>query len=831
MPQTDDWSAFPAVTPPVAAPVAPAYPGVIPGHADPFKQQSQANENVRTGVTVEQQQLDQAKFDYQRQKDAEDRNNPPLTAEAASKLKAQLAGAENLNKRIAEVEARFHRDFNGSGPGAVVEYLPGQLRPANQEFNDAAGSLMGDLAAAYGLSAQQQNTPTELKIRFGPFIPSASDRDEVILAKIQRLKDIALAQAEQARQQLGDKASAALSASPASPPGSGGAPPSSDAPPPLGPAPTPFDNGAPGQTVATGQTKTVFEPAVAAGLNALVQHGRPYEEAAAFTQQHGFPPPSPAEYVKALEWQKAHPNSPYNAAYPTRTEAITAAEQRGGSTSGAAINAFADAATGFNLDSIVGATGGNAEQERQNLAAMSANSPVASALGTVAGGAATSLLGEAALARAGMAAALPRAMVADTAYGAVAGAGATDEGNRLAGAAKGALAAAGGSFIGNRVGGALSKVSRGVSDASVNALRKEGVDALTVGQTFANSGKIGAAVKSVEDRLSGLPIVGDVVKARQGEGIRQFNTKAFDKALEPIGETVAGQTGEQAIQTAQDKVSSAFTKALSGKGAQPDKVFGRDLAAAVSKASAIKRVGPELKDELASIFEPYANEAMLSGEALDDISRSLRGLKSRYAKSQEPIASSPRVAKAIDDIERSVFDLFDRQASGVIPEYRAARQAYRRVSILEDAVNKARNQKDRVFTPAQLGQADRSNATKYGSKRLAAAGDSPFFELQTAAQDVLPNKVPDSGTAGRVLVPLALIGAGEGSDKLTGAQGTGLTLGTILALAYSKGGQRLLTKPGRGVDSAAISRFLESEKTRRAIAVGSGATGAVLATQ
>jgi hypothetical protein len=31
MPQTDDWSAFPAVTPPSAVSAAPVYPGVIPG--------------------------------------------------------------------------------------------------------------------------------------------------------------------------------------------------------------------------------------------------------------------------------------------------------------------------------------------------------------------------------------------------------------------------------------------------------------------------------------------------------------------------------------------------------------------------------------------------------------------------------------------------------------------------------------------------------------------------------------------------------------------------------------------------------------------------------
>jgi hypothetical protein len=395
---------------------------------------------------------------------------------------------------------------------------------------------------------------------------------------------------------------------------------------------------------------------------------------------------------------------------------------------------------------------------------------------------------------------------------------------RLIGAGQGALAGAGGSYAGFRGGNALAKVGRGVSDASVNALRGEGVNALTVGQTFANSGRAGKIVKGVEDRLAGLPVVGDMINARRAEGVRQFNAKAFDKALEPIGGTVGDLVGEEAVDRAQQQVSQAFQTALAGKGAVPDQAFSRDLAQAVQGVRSVKRIGDEVTDEVADILRPYANEPMLSGEALDDISRNLRAVRTAYRA--DPLSN--RVNRQIDRVERAVFDLFDRQASGTIPDYMAARQAYRRLSVLEDAVLKGKNTKGQ-FTPAQLGQADRTNAVRYGGKRAAARGEGVFHDYQRAGQEVLPNRVPDSGTAGRVLVPLVLIGGGAGADQATGGGGAVLTIGTILATLYSKIGQRALTKPGRGMAPGATRRVLENPATRQALAgAGAGSSAALI---
>lgn len=191
-----------------------------------------------------------------------------LTNEDRGKLQSQLGGATGLVGRIQEIEQRFQKDFSSSGIPGLKEYLPGTARPANQEFNDAGRALMGDLAAAFGLTAQQQNTPAELEIRFGPFIPRATDRDEVIASKIARLKEIARAQAGQAARRLGVDAEPILAPI-------GGS--SAESPPPA-PPPT-------GQGEVRGDGRMGSDPALAGAnsrVSSMIREGRPEAEIRAY---------------------------------------------------------------------------------------------------------------------------------------------------------------------------------------------------------------------------------------------------------------------------------------------------------------------------------------------------------------------------------------------------------------------------------------------------------------------------------------------------------------------------------------------------------------------
>lgn len=493
--------------------------------------------------------------------------------------------------------------------------------------------------------------------------------------------------------------------------------------------------------------------------------------------------------------------------------------------------AAGDAASMGTLDNIIGATGGNAERARLAMGQISDRRPISSTLGTIAGGAtmATGIEGALGLTARGLPS-VARTLGADALYGAGTGAGMTDYGDngapatvsdRFLGAGKGAAAGGIGSVAGNALGRGLQAVAKGVTNPSVRALDAEGIP-MTVGQTFGQSGRIGAAVKGLEDRIAGIPVVGDVVNARRAEGLEKWNSKRFDEALKPINGSVGDKVGEDAVAEAQALVSQAYKDALEGKAVMPDQDFASDMNGALGKAVNIPRVGDEVMTSIVEILRPYDNMPNLSGEAMQTISQELRQLKAGYVN--DPLKK--RIGAAIDDAEEAIFGMFRRQAPEVVPAYNKANTAYRRLSILQDAVLKGKNTNG-VFTPGQLGMTDVANTVKFNGKNAAARGDRPFFDSQRAAQEVLPNKVPDSGTAGRLLIPALALGAGGASDATGVSNGSGLTIGAIMAAAYTRAGQRLLTKSGRGMKGK-TGRLLENDKTRRAI-TAAGASGAVAA--
>lgn len=848
MPQ---WPGVPVGAQPQQAPPPPQYPGIIRGRSDPYKdaeeqrkQQDQAMQAEQLRLSQEanaraaaEAQRKQAEFEGQGGKPTESERTAAFLATRVASSSRQLSDAIAMDQSSESptlgVEA-VRGIFGDTAANYVTDEQRQQVRSAQLDLIDAALTL--GTGAAY--TAEQKETYREA------YFPQLGDSAATIADKKVRLRTLLESARIKAGNSAGDidKAIAAIFPAEQKP---------EDAPPALTNPPgqaadgriagAGFDNGGDGSLGVTQEGYNQVDNPILSGVRqeylARLGRGDSAQELIQWAQRAGIDRRAFGSIGQQVKFRRENPTVPLSQYDTSELDdmlvPLSGAEQElnrnAQSAVGAGFISAADAASGFTLDNIIGATGGNAERARLGMAQVANEQPVASIIGTVGGGALTALGAEGALAAKGVAAGIPRAMAADATYGAVAGAGGTDYAgdgsqasiaDRAVGAAKGVAAGAGGSYLGGRAGNALARAGSPASDASVRAINAEGIPT-TIGQQYGRSGKIGEAVKGVEDRLSGLPIVGGVVTGRQREGVRTFNARAFDKALEPIGGSVSGKVGEDAIASAQQQVSAAFDTALAGKGASPDQVFAQDLSAAVLKAKSIKRLGDEVTDELAEILTPYANDPLLSGEALQDISRQLRELK--YAYRADPLAK--RVAGAVDATERAVFDLFDRQASGTIPEYMAARRAYRRLSILEDAVLMGKNTEGE-FTPAQLGRADRRNAIRYNGKRSAAAGGGEFHDYQRAAQDVLPNKVPDSGTAGRLLLPL--LGAGVlGGDAAMGdgVSGTGITIAAILGGAYSKPLQRLMTKPGRGIQAPAISGVLKNPNTKRI----TGAVGAMSA--
>lgn len=443
----------------------------------------------------------------------------------------------------------------------------------------------------------------------------------------------------------------------------------------------------------------------------------------------------------------------------------------------------------------------NPDMTRAVMEGVSQENPTSYILGQIAGGASSGIGLEAALARGGLSG-LRAARAGEALYGAGYGAGSADEpgDSRVANALLGAGAGALGGAVGRGAARTVGRGVEGVNDVAQLLLNRSGVR-MTPGQI------LGGGAKAAEDRLAGFPVVGDAIQARRGEGLEDFNFAVFNQALEPIGGTATG-IGQAGVNTNQQAISNAYRDALGSSQVFPDAGFQTDLAGAVGGLRAIPRIGGEVTDTVGEIVNPTYFDPVteaLSGTNMQPMLQELRGVSAAYRT--DPLGN--RVNTGIGNVEDAITGMFERQAPEVMPAYINANTAYRNQSILDDAVLKALNQGG-TFTPAQLGASMRSNTVKFGGKRAAARGDMPFNDLQQAAQEVLPSKIPDSGTAGRIAVPaIAASLAGGGTYATSDGEtmergGTSLGVAGLAAL--------MAAAPYSRTSQAALQRALMAER-------------------
>lgn len=555
------------------------------------------------------------------------------------------------------------------------------------------------------------------------------------------------------------------------------------------------------QAFATGGYREEADPAragVNAEVNRLLRSGASDDEVRSYIQ--GVAPQADINSVNAvLDFRRRNPD--YRGAYDASqlgirrvplsgtAQALNAVGQSG---VGAYFANAADAVTAGTLDNLTA----NPERTRAVLSGIQQASPLASLAGTVTGSALAAGVGELGLARAGLTAGRA-ALGADAGYGALYGAGSADNGDRLVGAGVGGGLGAAGGVLGRQIANVAGGAIGGIRNADVRALRAAGVP-LTAGQAVGGSGLAGRTVKGVEDRLAGLPVIGDLVNARRLEGFQGFNRAALNEGVRPIRGQV-NRIGEEGIEEAQALVGNSYDAALNNVRLQADLPY-------VTRTRDTISAGERLPGQMADNARYTLNERV--GASFDDVGRmdgrnfqqALRGLR-RDASS---VANEPYgydFGQVTRRAESDLEDLLERQSPGTLPAYRNANQAFRNTEVLRDAVTRGRNGtrvgEAGVFAPSQLADAASANARRFGNSN--GTTNQPFFDLARAGQNVLPSRIADSGTAGRAVIAAGLGGLGTGAgagyvggDTTTGAAG-GLGLAAALALGGSRTGQRAIT--------------------------------------
>lgn len=328
---------------------------------------------------------------------------------------------------------------------------------------------------------------------------------------------------------------------------------------------------------------------------------------------------------------------------------------------------------------------------------------------------------------------------------------------------------------------ATGALGRAISPkASVNPevqmLRREGVTP-TIGQA------LGGRWNTVEEKLQSLPLMGDMISVARGKARDEFNNAAINRTVAPIGQKVNG-SGQDAVRQAGDALSDVYEQAKGMLGAfRIDQQAAQELASVRSLAQNLPK--PE-RNAINSYFKDYLNQGALTAETFKTLDSKLGKDIRRFSGSND--AYQKDVGDALQTIQKSILDNAKRanpQASALFDQ---ADAGWARLVRVEGASKLAQNSSG-VFTPGQLQSAVRASDSS-ARDRATARGTALMQDLSRAGQNVLGNKVPDSGTAGRVALG-------------TVAAGSSLLDPTFLAAMLTGGA--MYTGPGRGLLSGAVS--------------------------
>lgn len=337
--------------------------------------------------------------------------------------------------------------------------------------------------------------------------------------------------------------------------------------------------------------------------------------------------------------------------------------------------------------------------------------------------------------------------------------------------------------LGAAFGGAVPVVTGAISrvispNASVNQqvamLKSEGVKP-TIGQT------LGGWANAVEEKAQSLPIVGDAITYARNKAKEQFNNAAINRATAPIGVKVQG-AGQSAVADASEAVSNAYNKADAMLGG-----FTIDQTAKKEFASLAKMVSALPKNERTIFNNNLQNikTATPTGVMLAD---TYGTLKSKIGKEAADFSgSNDAYQKKLGDALSELQSIMVNNAKRSNPTAGALRdkadEAFANLVRVQGASVGAKGTEG-VFTPGQLLTAVRG-ADKSVRDNATSQGAALMQDLGNAGQSVLGNKVPNSGTADRMM----LGGAGLGTYLVNPAIPTALIAG---AAGYSPPVQSLL---------------------------------------
>lgn len=367
-------------------------------------------------------------------------------------------------------------------------------------------------------------------------------------------------------------------------------------------------------------------------------------------------------------------------------------------------------------------------------------------------------------------AALPAALAMDLGLNAAASAATTPEDRGTA-----ALIGAGGSLVGSAAGRVLGGAARKSVSPQAQQLLDAGIT-LTPGQAVSGpqAGPIARMLRAFEDKASSVPFLGDAVTNAQQRAGRQFNETMLNRAMGSLGKV--DEAGVEGLAKADQLISDAYTRVL------PDiSIDSQGIGQAISDSRTTAMTNPLFDDVHANTFEKFIARRiapLLESGSVDG--QTAKAIDAELGELSRDFLNAGPGNKPLGQAFAGLRDSWRGNLQGATPEARQALkdadQAYAKLLPLSEAGDRTASG---MFSPMQLANQLR---------RLNMEPD----ELVQAARQVMPNTVPDSGTAGRAVVAKLLTPTAVGAGTVAGAG----VMGFAPAAAAGLGTMALYTKPG-----------------------------------
>jgi len=747
---------------------------------------------------------------------------------------AKLSDDIGKFKSIAEAVNLAKENINGASTGfggSILGNVPGSSGRALRSYIDTLKSNL----AFDELAKMRASSPT------GGSVGSASDADmrllsstvasldpgldgKTLAANLDKVSDHYRAYIrslgytdDQLTAANGGKpiAGLTLTAPIASPPAAGAPPSPASIAPPTGPAAPSGGGISPlfkalndtGGAITNDQGKPIISPDFTSTVDtaakerngrllAMVEAGEPDDKVLAAASAAGVDPGASGlnsilAYRNKTGLRKFADTTDYNVRRPTTTgerivntivaNPVSTFAEEAGNAAGAGIpQALAKGIGGDNV--------------RANLDALHNTNPIATVggqlVGTALGAAGGETLAGRGLLRIGVPAeraAVLAPRVGDATFGAVSGATSNPEAP-VTGALLGSAAALGGGEIGR---GIAAGVAGGLAPTGGNAapLYAAGIRP-SLGQRVVNGGAegslkrgIGTIINGTEEAAQSLPGVGFFIKGTRQRARNQFQTGGFNEALSDIGLTLPpdAQRGSAAFRFMDEAHSNAYDDVLPRMTAVADPQAIAETQAITARVRNGGLTG-DSAERFDRLIENNVTRRMtgpnLSGpnlqSALSDLGKQIRALRSSPSGDRE-------LADALDDYSQVIRDSAARNSA---PEDAARlediNRSYAKGVALANAAARAGGD-TAEFSPTQLL---RSSQQVTGGTR-----SRPFLRGEGLLQDYaeagrsLVDRLPNSGTADRMLTGQALVGGGSG--LLGAVNPTTAAAAGVLTLPYA----------------------------------------------